>query len=390
MSKHFMRMRMAGLAALAVLASCQKNEQPAPVPPTPEVTKYSLKPLSEMTLKEKVGQLFNIRPEVLSPETSGYITKGTQAMKDFFKEYPCGSITIFGGNITNPTQLKNLTSFLHDLDNYPLLCIDEEGGRVARIAKNTQFNVPVYQSMEAVGKTGDPKNAYNAGDAIGTYLMNYGLDVDLAPVSDVNTNPLNVVIGDRAFGSDPQLVAPMVSEFLKGLKHAKVEGCLKHFPGHGDTSTDSHYGYAESLKTWPELVNCEMIPFQKGIEAGTKMIMTAHISLPNVTEDPVPSTLSPFILKEKLRGELGYKGIIITDSMAMGAITKEYSAGDAAVLALEAGVDILLDPEDYKIAFQAVMDAVEKGRISMSTLDEKVTRILELKKSILQSRGLLK
>ena len=390
MSKHFMRMRMAGLAALAVLASCQKNEQPAPVPPTPEVTKYSIKPLSEMTLKEKVGQLFNIRPEVLSPETSGYITKGTQAMKDFFKEYPCGGITIFAGNITNPTQLKNLTSFLHDLDNYPLLCIDEEGGRVARIAKNTQFNVPVYQSMEAVGKTGDPKNAYNAGDAIGTYLMNYGLDVDLAPVSDVNTNPLNVVIGDRAFGSDPQLVAPMVSEFLKGLKHAKVEGCLKHFPGHGDTSTDSHYGYAESLKTWPELVNCEMIPFQKGIEAGTKMIMTAHISLPNVTEDPVPSTLSQLILKEKLRGELGYKGIIITDSMAMGAITKEYSAGDAAVLALEAGVDILLDPEDYKIAFQAVMDAVEKGRISMSTLDEKVTRILELKKSILQSRGLLK
>lgn len=390
MSKHFMRMGMAGLMALSVLASCQKNEQPAPVPPTPEVTKYSIKPLSEMTLKEKVGQLFNIRPEVLSPETSGYITKGTQAMKDFFKEYPCGGITIFAGNITNPTQLKNLTSFLHDLDNYPLLCIDEEGGRVARIAKNTQFNVPVYQSMEAVGKTGDPKNAYNAGDAIGTYLMNYGLDVDLAPVSDVNTNPLNVVIGDRAFGSDPQLVAPMVSEFLKGLKHAKVEGCLKHFPGHGDTSTDSHYGYAESLKTWPELVNCEMIPFQKGIEAGTKMIMTAHISLPNVTEDPVPSTLSPFILKEKLRGELGYKGIIITDSMAMGAITKEYSAGDAAVLALEAGVDILLDPEDYKIAFQAVMDAVEKGRISMSTLDEKVTRILELKKSLLQSRGLLK
>ena len=390
MTKHFMRMGMAGLAALSVLVSCHKNEQPAPVPPTPEVTKYSLKPLSEMTLKEKVGQLFNIRPEVLSPGTSGYVTKGTQAMKDTFQEYPCGGITIFAGNITNPTQLKNLTSFLHDLDNYPLLCIDEEGGRVARIAKNSQFNVPKYQSMEAVGKTGDPANAYNVGDVIGTYLLSYGLDVDLAPVSDVNTTPLNVVIGDRAFGSDPQLVASMVSEYLKGLRNSKVEGCLKHFPGHGDTSTDSHYGYAESLKTWPELAACEMIPFQKGIEAGTKLIMTAHISLPNVTGGAIPSTLSPLILQEKLRGELGYKGIIITDSMGMGAITKEYSAGDAALLALEAGVDILLDPEDYRAAFDAVMDAVEKGRITMSMLDEKVSRILELKKSILQSRGLLK
>jgi len=390
MTKHFTRMGMAGLAALSVLVSCHKNEQPAPVPPTPEVTKYSLKPLSEMTLKEKVGQLFNIRPEVLSPGTSGYVTKGTQAMKDTFQEYPCGGITIFAGNITNPTQLKNLTSFLHDLDNYPLLCIDEEGGRVARIAKNSQFNVPKYQSMEAVGKTGDPANAYNVGDVIGTYLLSYGLDVDLAPVSDVNTNPLNVVIGDRAFGSDPQLVASMVSEYLKGLRNSKVEGCLKHFPGHGDTSTDSHYGYAESLKTWPELAACEMIPFQKGIEAGTKLIMTAHISLPNVTGGAIPSTLSPLILQEKLRGELGYKGIIITDSMGMGAITKEYSAGDAALLALEAGVDILLDPEDYRAAFDAVMDAVEKGRITMSMLDEKVSRILELKKSILQSRGLLK
>ena len=390
MTKHFTRMGMAGLAALTVLVSCQKNEQTDPVPPKPEVSKYSVKPLSEMTLREKVGQLFNIRPEVLSPGTSGYVTKGTQAMKDAFKEYPCGGVTIFAGNITNPSQLKNLTSFLHDLDNYPLLCIDEEGGRVARIAKNSQFNVPKYQSMEAVGNTGDPANAYSVGDAIGTYLLSYGLDVDLAPVSDVNTNPLNVVIGDRAFGSDPQLVGSMVSEYLKGLKNSKVEGCLKHFPGHGDTSTDSHYGYAESLKTWPELVDCEMIPFRKGIEAGTKLIMTAHISLPNVTGGAVPSTLSPLILQEKLRGELGYKGIIITDSMGMGAITKEYSAGDAAVLALEAGVDILLDPEDFRAAFDAVVDAVEKGRISMSMLNEKVSRILELKKSILQSRGLLK
>ena len=390
MNRHFFGMVMAGLVALAALAACHKNEDPTPTPPKPEVTGYTLKPLAEMTLKEKVGQLFNVRPEVLSPESSGYVTKGTQAMTDFFKEYPVGGITLFAGNITNPTQIKNFTSFLHDLGNYPLLCVDEEGGRVARIARNTQFSVPVYSSMEAVGKTGDPKNAYSAGEAIGTYLMNYGFDMDLAPVCDVNTNPNNVVIGDRAFGSDPALVADMTSEFLKGLKHAKVEGCLKHFPGHGDTSTDSHYGYAESKKTWEELAACEMLPFQKCIQADAKMVMTAHISLPNVTGGETPSTLSPLILQEKLRGYLGYKGIIITDSMAMGAITKEYSAGDAAVLAIEAGVDIVLDPEDFKVAFKAVMDAVESGRISMSIIDERVARVLALKKSILQSRGLLK
>lgn len=390
MTRHLLRMGMAGLLAAAALVSCHKNEEPAPTPPKPEPTRYSLKPLAQMTLKEKVGQLFNVRPEVLSPESSGYVTKGTKIMTDTFKEYPVGGITIFAGNITNPTQLKEFTSFLHGLDNYPMLCIDEEGGRVARIAKNTQFNVPVYQSMEAIGKTGDSKNAYNAGDAIGTYLMNYGLDVDLAPVSDVNTNPDNVVIGDRAFGSDPVLVADMASQFLKGLKHAKVEGCQKHFPGHGDTSTDSHYGYAESRKTWEELAACEMLPFRKGIEADTKMIMTAHISLPNVTGGNIPSTLSPLILQEKLRGELGYKGIIITDSMGMGAITKQYSSGEAAVLAIEAGVDIVLDPEDFRAAFKAVMDAVEGGRISMEMIDERVSRVLELKRGILQSRGLLK
>jgi beta-N-acetylhexosaminidase len=271
-----------------------------------------------------------------------------------------------------------------------LLCIDEEGGRVARIAKNSNFSVPVYTSMEAIGNTGDSRNAYYAGDAIGSYLKLYGLDVDLAPVSDVNTNPNNVVIGDRAFGSNPQLVADMASQFLLGLKNAKVEGCLKHFPGHGDTSTDSHYGYAESLKSWEELSACEMIPFRKGIEAGTQMIMTAHISLPNVTGMSTPSTLLPEILQGKLRGELGYKGIIITDSMAMGAVTQEYEADEAALLAFEAGVDIILDPADYRKAFDAILDAVEAGRISQKTLDERVSRILELKKSILQARGQLK
>lgn len=389
MIRHFHGLVMAGLVALVTLAACRKNGQIEP-PVTQAPAGYTLKPLADMTLTEKVGQLFNVRPEALSPSTTGYVPVGTEEMKAVFKEYPCGSITLYAGNIKTPTQLKDLTSFLHDLGNYPLLCIDEEGGRVARIAKNTQFNVPVYESMEAIGNTGDPGNAFSAGESIGSYLLSYGLDIDLAPVCDVNTNPENIVIGDRAFGSNPYLVAEMSSQFLLGLRNSKVEGCLKHFPGHGDTSNDTHYGYAESDKTWGEISECEMIPFRKGIEAGAKMVMTAHISLPYVTGELTPSTLSPLILQEKLRRELGFRGVIITDSMAMGAVTRQFSPDEAAILAIEAGVDIILDPEDYKTAFKAVMDAVASGRITEETINERVGRVLELKKSILQSRGLLK
>lgn len=380
-----------GLLFLALLTACHPDPEPEPEPaPVPEKEVYSLKALDQMTLREKVGQLFNVRPEALDLTSSYTQTGASQVLTDGFNRYPCGGITLFAANIKDPLQIIAFTKFLHGLGNYPLLCVDEEGGRVARIANNSNFNVVKYASMEAVGATGDPKKAYEAGDNIGCYLAIYGFDIDLAPVSDVNTNPENVVIGNRAFGSSPQLVADMAGQFLLGLKHNDVEGCLKHFPGHGDTKADTHYGYAESLKTWEELLSCEMIPFRKGIENGAEMIMTAHVCLPNVTGESVPSTVSPVILQDKLRGELGFKGIIITDSMAMGAITQEFSPEEAAISAIEAGVDIVLDPADYPSAFEAVVAAVESGRISMDQLDERVDRVLTLKKRILTARGQLK
>ena len=380
------------VALLVVTVSCHTIEpEPEPGPrPEPPKTLYALKPLAEMSLREKVGQLFNVRVEALDL-TSAYTQTGpSQVIVDGFNRYPCGGLTLYAANIKNPQQIIDFTRFLHDLGNYPLLCIDEEGGRVARIANNSQFNVTKYASMAAVGATGDPKKGYEAGNNIGGYLAIYGFDVDFAPVSDVNTNPDNVVIGDRAFGSSPQLVADFASQFLLGLQKNTVEGCLKHFPGHGDTKADTHYGYAESLKTWDEIANCEMIPFRKGIETGTQLIMTAHICLPKVTDENIPSTLSPLILQEKLRGELGYKGIIITDSMGMGAITQEYSPEEAAIRALEAGCDIILDPADYVSAFEAVVSAVESGRLTVAQIDERVSRVLALKKRILERRGQLK
>jgi len=380
------------VALLVVTVSCNPIEpEPEPGPrPEPQKTPYTLKPLAEMSLREKVGQLFNVRVEALDLTSTYTQTGPSQVITDGFKRYPCGGLTLYAANIKNPQQIIDFTQFLHDLGNYPLLCIDEEGGRVARIANNNQFNVTKYASMAAVGATGDPKNGYEAGNNIGGYLAIYGFDVDFAPVSDVNTNPDNVVIGDRAFGSSPQLVADFASQFLLGLQKNTVEGCLKHFPGHGDTKADTHYGYAESLKTWAEISSCEMIPFRKGIETGTQLIMTAHICLPNVTDESIPSTLSPLILQEKLRGELGYKGIIITDSMGMGAITQEYSPEEAAIRALEAGCDIILDPADYVSAFEAVVSAVESGRLTMAQIDERVSKVLALKKRILERRGQLK
>ena len=380
------------VALLLVTVSCNPIEpEPEPGPrPEPQKTLYSLKPLAEMSLREKVGQLFNVRVEALDLTSTYTQTGPSQVITDGFNRYPCGGLTLYAANIKNPQQIIDFTQFLHDLGNYPLLCIDEEGGRVARIANNNQFNVTKDASMAAVGATGDPKNGYEAGNNIGAYLALYGFDVDFAPVSDVNTNPDNVVIGDRAFGSSPQLVADFASQFLLGLQKNTVEGCLKHFPGHGDTKADTHYGYAESLKTWAEISSCEMIPFRKGIETGTQLIMTAHICLPNVTDESIPSTLSPMILQEKLRGELGYKGIIITDSMGMGAITQEYSPEEAAIRALEAGCDIILDPADYVSAFEAVVSAVESGRLTMAQIDERVSKVLALKKRILERRGQLK
>ncbi len=236
--------------------------------------------------------------------------------------------------------------------------------------------------MGEIGKTGDTKNAYEAGSVIGTYLRHYGFDVDLAPVADVNTNPKNPVIGTRSFSDDPKEAAKMVCAFIKGLDEAGVAACVKHFPGHGDTQTDSHFGYAQTTKTWEEILACEMVTFKAAIAKDVPMIMTAHIGTPNVTGNELPSTLNPVILTEKLRGELGYKGIIITDGMAMGAITRQYESGEAAILSLQAGADIILGPKNFIEAFDAVMKALEDGTLTEERVNESVRRTLTLKANL--------
>ena len=378
---------------LMMLSSCS-NEDNTDTPPMDEVESQ----LQRMTLREKVGQMFYVRPECLDTtihfNRSGGIDQSVddltkirlQAVNEMMRKvnenYPVGGIILYAHNIEDEAQLARFIPEIRALKGSPLLCIDEEGGRVARIGRNSNFKVKTYESMGAIGATGDPKNAYECGNTIGTYLHRYGFDIDFAPVADVNTNPENIVIGARAFSDKPEIAAPMVTNYLQGLKDAGITGCIKHFPGHGDTKADTHFGYAQSLKTWEQMKDCEMITFKAGIAWGTQLIMTAHIATPNVTGSDIPATMSSVILQDKLRGELGYQNIIITDAMEMGAITKQYTNAEAAVGTLQAGADIVLGPQNFVEAFDAVVKAVEVGRLSEQRIDQSVRRVLKLKKQI--------
>ena len=386
MKKHFLLIILIALFITSCVHTGQNNvdnEQP-------EVS--AAINLTELPLRQKVGQLFIIRPEyldtTLSPQQiyEGQIAgtrQITSAMQDFYNQYPAGGIVLFYRNIENPQQLTAFTDSIHSLgSNYPLVCIDEEGGRVARIANNDAFDVPKYESMQAIGDTNNQELALECGLSIGTYLRRYGIDVDFAPVADVNTNPNNTVIGDRAFSSDSVIAGNFCSAFLSGLEQKGVAGCLKHFPGHGDTQTDSHLGYVELNKTKEQLDAAELVPFKIGIQKGAGMIMSAHIAVPKVTGSSEPSSLSYVMLSQILREQLGFNGIIITDALEMRAVSKEYDSAEACIKALEAGADILLMPFDYVQAFEGVLAAVQDGRISEERIDQSLERIAALKNKI--------
>ena len=336
--------------------------------------------IAEMTLEEKIAQLFVIAPEQC-PVTGGAAsqTEFTQSLKEALARYPVGGFIFFAQNIKNPAQLKNFTRQLKEATSIPpIIAVDEEGGRVARLANTKGFGLPVFTSMGAIGASGDVENARKAGQLIGSYLAEYGFTLDFAPDVDVNTNPKNIVIGDRAFGSDPELVAGMAGAFLDGLHSVGVKGCIKPFPGHGDTTGDTHADYVAVTKDWGELKECELIPFIKNFSAAD-CVMIAHLSVPNITRDGLPASLSKELISGKLRGDLGYDGVVLTDALNMGAIEKNYADGEAAVLAFEAGNDILLMPNDFAASYNAMLEAVKSGRIAEKCVDESVMRILLLK-----------
>lgn len=339
--------------------------------------------LGKMSLREKVGQLFIVRPEALAAQCNAEIAAAVDRVDDAvisrLEEYPVGGVALFSRNITGAEQLPKFIAELQNSSKYPLfIAVDEEGGRIARVANSGYFDVVSYKSMADIGKTDDASKAEDVGRQIGLYLKKLGFNLDFAPIADTNTNPQNNVIGDRSCGSDPSLVAEMVSAQLDGMHDSGIMGTLKHFPGHGDTKDDTHSGYVSIEKTWDELKECELIPFTAALPKAD-MVMVSHITALNVTNDDLPASMSETMITDKLRNELGYDGVVITDAMAMGAIADNYTSAQTAVTAVKAGVDIVLMPQDLDQAFDGVMSAVSSGEISVARLDESVLRILKLK-----------
>ena len=373
------------LSALSLLtfAACSAApaETAAAAAPTPTPAPVTA---DMLTLEQKVGQLFIVRPDALdltlSQETindahADGVTAVTNEMRKTLQQYPVGGICQFGKNIESPSQLARFNADLQAASATPLLiAVDEEGGLIARLANNDAFNLPRYASAAAVGASGDPADAREMGQTIGNYLKTYGFNMDFAPDADVNTNPDNPIIGERAFSSDAATAAQMAAAAADGLRENGILPTLKHFPGHGDTAEDSHTDLAVTYKTREELENCELLPF--AADTGLHAVMVGHIAAPNVTGDMTPATLSPTLIGMIPDAE---NALIVTDSLAMDAITAAYTPGETAVLAIRAGCDVLLMPNSLPEAYAAVLDAVQNGTISEARLDQSVNKILHYK-----------
>lgn len=254
---------------------------------------------------------------------------------------------------------------------------------MARVSKKLRLKNPV-PAMSEVAADGDPQAAYEAGAKIGAYLSGYGFTLDFAPVADVRFDVKNAEITDRSFGRDAPAVADMTASFVRGLQDEGVLAVLKHFPGHGSASGNSHTGMAVSDRTADEWRACEWLPFRAGIDAGARIVMISH-QVARQVDAGSPASLSRTVVTEMLRGELGFDGVVITDALRMQAVSDSYGSGEACVRALEAGCDMLLLPKNFTNGYNGVMEAVEEGRLTEERIDQSVLRILTLK----AQRGLI-
>lgn len=335
--------------------------------------------LADMPIEHKVAQLFMVRPEALTGV--GQVIQAGEATRAALARRPVGGLIYFSHNIVEAQQFRDLLADTAAIDVSvpPFLGVDEEGGPlVARVANSGLFDVAAFPNMAEIGAAGDADVALEVGSTIGCYLADLGITVDFAPVADVLTNAQSS-IGARAFSDDPALVAAMVAREVEGLQGAGVLAVPKHFPGHGDAAADSHTGAAVSERSLDELRACEFAPFRAAIDAGARMVMVGHISTPRASGDDLPATLSPTAIEGWLRGELGFDGVVVSDAMNMGAVTQRASADRAAVEFIAAGGDLVLDPEDFELAFQGVLAAVREGELSEERIDASLRRILGVK-----------
>ncbi|ACB60803.1 glycoside hydrolase family 3 domain protein [Exiguobacterium sibiricum 255-15] len=386
----------ATLGLTTALLAASLPMQPVAAETTASVTERVDTQLEQMTLEQKIGQM--IMPDFRLWDGANH-TKLAPEVGRIIDRFDLGGVILFAENVSETEQTTKLVHDLREVveqdpsNDIPLfVTIDQEGGIVTRLGTGT--NLP---GNMALGATRSSAYAEAAGGIIGSELHALGINVNFGPVLDVNNNPGNPVIGVRSFSSDPNLVGELGSAMTQGIQEQGVAATAKHFPGHGDTAVDSHYGLPVVDKSLAELKQLELIPFKRAIDEGIDMVMTGHIGMPQIEDEvveskqgtfPLPATLSDDVITGVLREELGYQGLVITDALNMQAIADNFTESEAVIKTFKAGVDIALMPTILRSAsdvtkletiFDDVIKAVESGDLKEADIDRSVERILTLK-----------
>lgn len=358
---------------ITILTGCSNNK------------KVSNKDFEKLSIEEKVNYKMDnlsIDEKIAQMLIVYYIgDEYDENLSNIIKEVKPGGFILMSDNITTYDRTLNFVKGMqNDSDIHMIISTDEEGGSVQRIKGIRDISVTDIPYMYYLGQTKDKNLAYKVGEIIANELRTIGVNLTYAPVMDIYSNPNNTVIGKRSFGSDPNTVYDMATSLKNGIEDNLVNTCIKHFPGHGDTETDSHFEIPIINKTLDELENSDLLPFIKSIN-DTNMIMVGHIALPKITNSSIPASLSKEIVTDLLKNKYNYKGLVITDALNMGSLTNNYSDKEIYTMAINAGVDLLLMPNGSKNAIKYIKEAIDDEEIDINTINESVRKILTYKYS---------
>lgn len=358
---------------ITILTGCSNNK------------KVSNKDFEKLSIEEKVNYKMDnlsIDEKIAQMLIVYYIgDKYDENLSNIIKEVKPGGFILMSDNITTYDRTLNFVKGMQNDSDIPMIIsTDEEGGSVQRIKGIRDISVTDIPYMYYLGQTKDKNLAYKVGEIIANELRTIGVNLTYAPVMDIYSNPNNTVIGKRSFGSDPNTVYDMATSLKNGIEDNLVNTCIKHFPGHGDTETDSHFEIPIINKTLDELENSDLLPFIKSIN-DTNMIMVGHIALPKITNSSIPASLSKEIVTDLLKNKYNYKGLVITDALNMRSLTDNYSDKEIYTMAINAGVDLLLMPNGSKNAIKYIKEAIDDEEIDINTINESVRKILTYKYS---------
>ena len=352
---------------------------PAMVPVSLLEKEKILNILNDMSLKDKLGQLFIL--DLKNRDLDSYYTDMDNNLRNYMKEIKPGGVILFSDNIYSNKQVKVFISDLQSVLKIPLIvAVDQEGGRVSRLNSSSEMDVLDIPSHEILGNLNDVDITWKIGKIIGEELRSLGFNMNLAPVADINSNYKNPILGDRSFSENLEIVSSMVKPFIQGLQESGVISVIKHFPGHGDTGTDPHSGEVSIDLNLSEIQNRELLPFIAGISQGAVGVMTAHIKTPQIAETGnLPATLSPFFIENILRDKMGFDGLVISDSFSMAAIQEVWLPEKSAEAFIIAGGDLILRPSNVKTSINGLLESIENGSITEERINKSVFRILAAK-----------